>query len=119
MAYRAFGANFFYIRIWLEDLATSLLFVPLSDPLETRTYFGFDISSSQFPTVVNNNVKYKVHDVLKPFSNKHKGKFDVVHVRFLNVAVKEKDILRVTTNMMELLSRISIDRIFRKQTNSP
>jgi len=89
--------------IWLEDLAASLNSVPLQDEGKTREYFGFDISPKQFPAVSKHDVKYGLHDATQRFPPEYRGRFDVVHVRLLVVAVKEREIAGAVKNLIELL----------------
>ncbi|EEP78035.1 predicted protein [Uncinocarpus reesii 1704] len=85
--------------IWLQDLSSLLKNVPGTGP---RYYHGFDISPSQFPPD-EENIKFTVHDTLKPFPKEHWARYDVVHVRLVFLAIKECDIMTALHNMTQLL----------------
>jgi len=88
--------------IWLEDLASTLSAIPSKAP---RTYAGFDISASHFPYDEEKGAacSYAIHDILTPFPEAYHGKFDIVHVRLLVLALKKEQIKVAAENAAKLL----------------
>lgn len=111
LLHRIFSCSIHY-RICIEELAGSLEAIPLQDPSKTRSYLGFDISPKQLPVISKHNIIYKIHDAKERFPPEHRGRFDVVHVRVLVLAVKEVEIARVVMNLIELLSECLHNRFF-------
>lgn len=83
--------------IWLKELAKK-------HP-ETCQFNGFDITDAQFPApnALPNNIKFQVADLFKPLPSELHGKYDVVHIRYLNVAMTPKDWEPVTRNVTAML----------------
>ena len=65
---------------------------------------GFDISSAKFRISDETGVEFVTHDMTTPFPPEYHGKFDVVHLRLLVVAIREDDVSSVVENVMQLLS---------------
>lgn len=86
--------------IWLEQVAALLGDIPTSQP---RSFYGFDLSAAMFPTD-HGRIKYSTHDVTNPFPEEHLGRYDLVHVRLLAMAIREEDIVTIVTNLIGLLS---------------
>ena len=85
--------------IWLKDVSKVL------DP-ESQSpvyYHGFDISSQQFPKE-EGSIQFSVHDITKPFPAEHLGRYDLVHVRLLVVAIDESDYKLAIANIDAILS---------------
>ena len=84
---------------WLNDLARSF-----PRPAASRVRLvGFDISSSNYPSVNEEKVDLVVHDFTRRFPAEYHGVFDVVHLRLLVYAIREEDVVRVVENVTELL----------------
>jgi len=88
-------------RIWIKDAVSEL---SLSGNNSVKLT-GFDISSSGFPPEEERgkNIDFEVWDFHVPFPEKYRGKFDVVHVRLVVLALKKESIERVVGNMVGLL----------------
>ncbi|KAH7127217.1 hypothetical protein B0J11DRAFT_297723 [Dendryphion nanum] len=61
--------------LWLRDLASKM-----PNPGH-HEFVGTDISPADFPSEPDNNFSYKIQDVNKPWPEKLKGSFDLVHQR--------------------------------------
>lgn len=85
---------------WLIDIARS--FGEVSD--KKIRFVGFDISSAKFRISDETGVEFVTHDMTTPFPPEYHGKFDVVHLRLLVVAIREDDVSSVVENVMQLLS---------------
>ena len=76
----------------------------LSEQLPKSVKFdGFDISDSQFPKRLPENMELHVADAKKPFPAEYHGQFDVVHIRLLTIAMQEPDWGIVTDKCKALL----------------
>ena len=86
---------------WLMELAKSC------DP--TCQFDGFDIVSVKFPddSLLPKNVNLWEHNALKPFPARFRGKFDVVNLRLLVLALEKQDWEILTRNVRALLSMTS------------
>jgi hypothetical protein len=47
---------------------------------------------------------FSVQDILKPYPEEHQGKYDLVYVRLVCLALKEDQLETAVTNMLSLLS---------------
>ncbi|KAJ6013221.1 hypothetical protein N7540_007812 [Penicillium herquei] len=86
-------------KIWLEEVAKLL-----SSP--TNVFFGFDISTSQFPHKSDlqfGQFSFIQHDIREPFPVEYHKKFDLVNVRLLVQALAAADVKLAVTNVAELL----------------
>jgi hypothetical protein len=90
----------FVRSVWLRDLSTALK----ENPSRELEFYGFDISSKQFPVDMQRHTKFIVHDILEPFPEEHQGAYDLVNVRFVMFAIKAVDVKRVVSNIASLLS---------------
>lgn len=83
--------------IFLRELA--------AQTLSTAELYGFDISSSQFPTASSlpRNVQLHVGNVMEGFPSEFHDRFDVVTVRLLVAALNGDDWRRATENLTKLL----------------
>lgn len=88
--------------IWLKDVASELSVTPTSNGRK-RHFHGFDISNAQFPAEHPENMKFSIHDVMQPFPEEEKGKYDIVQVRLLVLALKEVDISTAVKHIVQLL----------------
>lgn len=86
---------------WLNDIARA------SSPSQDLKLVGFDISSEKFSQEKEEGVELLVHDITKPFDEKWHAQFDVVHLRLLVYAIREKDVGEVVKNVTELLRKVS------------
>lgn len=93
-------------RIWLLDVARSL---PPSTMLD-----GFDISLAQCPPRgwIPPNVNFKELDIFGEIPSDLQGIYDVVHIRYMVLVVKENNPLPILRNLFKLLST------FAKQNTS-
>lgn len=55
---------------------------------------------------------FVAHDILKPFPEEYHGRFDVVHVRLLVLALKKEQIKLAAENVAALLSKLFYFRHF-------
>lgn len=85
--------------IWLKDLARRLS----NPPSLEREYFGFDISAKHFPSTPGKRMSFHQHDILEPFPVAFHGKFDLVHIRLLVLALKKTQFQTAVTNVIQLL----------------
>jgi SAM-dependent methyltransferase len=88
--------------IWLQDVASELSVIPTSNG-QKRHFHGFDISDAQFPANRAEGMNFSIHDVLNTFPEEEKGKYDIVQVRLLLLALKEVDISTAVQNVVQLL----------------
>lgn len=90
--------------IWLVDAAQTL---HNHHPRHTLSLHGFDISPAQFPfsslKAQRHEIQLTVQDILQPFPQEHRGRYDLVHVRLLVGALKEVDYPRAVRNLYDLL----------------
>ena len=93
--------------VWIQDLAQSLQVVPGSTHQcrKKHEFVGFDISPDQFPAAntLLSGQTFVVHDITARFPEEYHGKFDVVHIRFLNYALKQQDLKAALENVTEML----------------
>ncbi|PYH74557.1 class I SAM-dependent methyltransferase [Aspergillus vadensis CBS 113365] len=92
------------IRIWLASVTDTLHPTP-----SNRLYLhGFDISPVQYPFTKDVNPSHEtyfsVHDMRGRFLEEQRGRYDLVHLRLLAVALKEEDYPAVIRNVVMLLS---------------
>lgn len=66
---------------------------------------GYDISSASFPSPddLPSNVHFRALDAKKPFPAELHNRYDVVHVRYITVAMDEDDWETMTRNILEIL----------------
>lgn len=66
---------------------------------------GFDVSDAQFPnvTALPRNVQLRVADAKQPFPEEVHASYDVVFIRYLNLALSTPDWAKVATNVLTLL----------------
>ncbi|KAL9616867.1 MAG: hypothetical protein Q9160_008289 [Pyrenula sp. 1 TL-2023] len=86
--------------VWLRDLASSW---PALGGTDDTEFWGFDISSSQFPQINAANIHLRVHDTTQPFSEEFKDRFDVVNVRLMTYAIKVNDMRKIIQNIAYIL----------------
>lgn len=98
-------------RQWLLDFAHQLDSVPAKGKAK-RKYYGFDISSAQFPNAAvleseskKHEIEFSAHNIMDPFPPQYHGYFDVVHVRFLVVGLRQDQVATAVKNVIELLSK--------------
>ena len=77
--------------------------------LPQAKFVAFDISDRQFPGPIRrgeseSEIRWTVHDVTKPFPWEYREAFDVVHARFLALALRKVDVQGVVRNLYEILS---------------
>ncbi|XHG08344.1 hypothetical protein AWENTII_011449 [Aspergillus wentii] len=74
---------------------------------EEYYYHGFDISPTQFIKYNTSNtvspINLSVHNILDPFPEEHKGRYDLVHVRLLVMGLKVEDYEAAIRNIWGLL----------------
>lgn len=80
------------------------------NPSPSHPYYlhGFDISSNQFqsfPSQSNAEVHLSVRNCLQPFPSEHHGRYDVVHLQLLIVALRLNEYGVILKNVFDLLSR--------------
>ncbi|KAE8340018.1 hypothetical protein BDV24DRAFT_134460 [Aspergillus arachidicola] len=89
--------------IWLSSLITA----PKVHPTNRLYLHGFDISSAQYPfskdIAPTHELHLSTHDMRNRFPPKHRGRYDLVHLRLLVGALKEEDYLQSMRNIFELL----------------
>ena len=98
--------------IWLQELAATNT-LQCDEAFGGRSiggveYVGFDISAAQFPSdgaMVEEGIKFVVHDAAKSFPVRYHGKFDLVNVRLLSYAVKAEELRSVVENVVEIMSQ--------------
>lgn len=92
---------------WIQDVALSLRGAPEATHQcrKKQEFVGFDISPNQFPAADTNldGLNFVVHDITARFPKEYHGKFDVVHIRFLSYALKERDLTVALENVTEIL----------------
>lgn len=57
-----------------------------------RQFIGFDMTLSQTPASLPENVAFATHNILVPFPGQYISTFDVVHVRLFGGALKKSQI---------------------------
>ncbi|KAH7317889.1 S-adenosyl-L-methionine-dependent methyltransferase [Rhexocercosporidium sp. MPI-PUGE-AT-0058] len=85
--------------IWLEEFAKTFV----DSAAVKRNFTGFDISTVMFPRVAKEGFNFIQHDARKPFPVSEQAKYDLVHLRFLAAAFRERDIKGVVENVVSLL----------------
>jgi hypothetical protein len=91
--------------IWLEHCCDDLSSLEFNKGKELR-FEGFDISAAQFPK--DGKGKYYVQDLLEPFPAEFHGTYDLVHARYLTLAIKTDRYLDAVKNLLTLLSKIHL-----------
>lgn len=83
--------------IFLQELAPHL-------PPSTELH-GFDISDRMFPPVEKRPANLHLHtaDIKKPFDTKWQGYFDIVHIRFIEAAMRKEEWGPTLRNVASLL----------------
>lgn len=91
-------------RIWLHDLARSLL--------RSVEFHGFDISLDQVGhrSWLPANINMHTWDIFADPPPQFVGYFDIVHVRLITVVIRENDPRPVLANLRKLLSTRIPDR---------
>ena len=84
---------------WIRDLAATWPATGSTKP----EFFGFDISSEQYPNNNEANIQFRVHDATQPFPEEYLGRFDVVNVRLMSYAIKQQDLQIVVDNIAAIL----------------
>ncbi|KAH8680793.1 S-adenosyl-L-methionine-dependent methyltransferase [Xylariales sp. PMI_506] len=90
----------------IADIATGTAVVlrDLATELPMAQLHGFDISTKQFPANLPSNITLHIADCKRPFPPEFHGKFDVVHLRLLVVAMEPpQDWETVGRNVFALL----------------
>jgi len=67
---------------------------------------GFDISSVHFAKDPKVKISFVLSDINEGFDEKYHGKFDVVHVGFVVVALQVEQIAPAVQNIVKLLSTL-------------
>ncbi|RAK92985.1 hypothetical protein BO79DRAFT_121541, partial [Aspergillus costaricaensis CBS 115574] len=92
--------------IWLASVTDALH--PTPSPSNHLYLHGFDISPAQYPFTKDVNPSHEtffsVHDMRGRFPEEQRGRYDLVHLRLLVVALKEENYPVVVRNVVELLS---------------
>ncbi|KAI1079024.1 S-adenosyl-L-methionine-dependent methyltransferase [Whalleya microplaca] len=81
--------------IWLTELAKVL---PASAELD-----GLDFDSSKYPQKLPANIKLGYANIFEPFPEELHNRYDVVNIRFLVLATKIGDGVRLVSNVLPLL----------------
>lgn len=86
--------------IWINEVAELL-----TSKGRNGKFVGFDISAEQFMPAESRvvGVELEVHDILRPFAEKYRGKFDLVNVRYLAYGMPDKNLPDIVKNLGELL----------------
>ncbi|KAK4067256.1 uncharacterized protein Triagg1_7699 [Trichoderma aggressivum f. europaeum] len=87
---------------WLQD-AVSVLAQTTADA--SMVSIGVDISNAHFPLDKHSNIEFITHDILQPFPEEFHGRFDLVHVRLLVLALKREEIPTAAKNAAILLKK--------------
>ncbi len=85
--------------VWIRDLAATWPATGVKLP----EFFGFDISSDQFPQNGAADIQFRMHDATLPFSEEYIGRFDVVNVRLMSYAIKVQDLQAIVNNIAAIL----------------
>ncbi|KAM0144124.1 hypothetical protein ACHAO1_000403 [Botrytis cinerea] len=85
--------------VWLRELAEEFS----NGGYNLLETVGFDISPDQFFKNAVPEEKFVLWDMTKSFPKEYHGTFDVVHIRFVVVALKAEQIKGVVENLVELL----------------
>ncbi|KAI9375884.1 S-adenosyl-L-methionine-dependent methyltransferase [Aspergillus egyptiacus] len=86
--------------IWLID-ARNFLEAQCASP--ERYFYGFDISSAQFPPHAPAGVEFSVQNILSPFPAEHHNRYDLVYVRMLVTAIKKEQYQDAVANLLTIL----------------
>ncbi|KAL2006099.1 hypothetical protein VTN00DRAFT_9753 [Thermoascus crustaceus] len=93
--------------IWLRDVSELLKREEASAAEKRPRYYrGFDVSPDQFPSDADagaRNIHFSVQNILEPFPDKHRNRYDLVNVRLMVVALREVDYRAVVANLVTLL----------------
>ena len=87
--------------IWLWETAQELFNLRLNEG--EREFVGFDISPEQFQPESYPIIGFVIHDIVQPFPEEYRGKFDLVHIRLLSYALKAEDLRNAVENIVSLL----------------
>ncbi|KAL4885718.1 S-adenosyl-L-methionine-dependent methyltransferase [Aspergillus karnatakaensis] len=91
---------------WLLDLVKSRKGDSNSSNIKTK-YTGFDITPSLFPKAETApevaDIDFAVHDFFKPFPEEQLGKYDLVHIRHLSLALPVKQLDVAVKHVTSLL----------------
>lgn len=98
--------------IWLRDVSHELHSQSGSSDSDKKLQLvGFDISAAQFPPqwketneIGKTETRFELADINKGFAEEWWGKFDVVHLRLLIVALTVEKIENAVRNVLTLLS---------------
>lgn len=90
--------------IWTQDVAAELSAAG-NTSVET---VGFDISAAQFPKNPAPGSKFVTADITKGFPEEYHNTFDVVHVRYIVLALSVPQIKIAVENALTLLSKAFI-----------
>lgn len=95
----------------MSDEIFSIWLLQVSRQLPLASCNGFDISAEQFPPNewLPANVSLQTLDIFSPIPDELIGQYDIVHVRFLAVIVKNDDPAPILKNLIKMLSRSSLD----------
>lgn len=94
-------------RNWIFDLKQSREGDPEANA--NTKYHGWDISPDLFPKLDSAkvaDVDFSLHDFYKPFPEDQIGKYDLVHVRHLVLAIQGSDLKVAVQNICSLLSTL-------------
>lgn len=83
--------------VWLKDLASS-------SP-SNWTFTGLDMSAAQFPQAkdIPKNTTFEVLNILEPVPAKHRGQYDILHMRLLVCGLTGDDWTTAASNALQLL----------------
>ncbi|KAE8320486.1 hypothetical protein BDV39DRAFT_211622 [Aspergillus sergii] len=85
--------------IWMKRLSSWIKSLPEAPPCHLH---GFDISSDLFPAE-KESFGFTIHDITQPFPREHLGRYDIVHIRLLCLALREPDLAKALKNVVGLL----------------
>ncbi|KAI0513027.1 S-adenosyl-L-methionine-dependent methyltransferase [Xylaria bambusicola] len=83
--------------IWLKELAKTL---PASAEL---VGFDFDVSKFPMPEALPSNIRLSFGDAYEPFPEEFRNRFDVVHLRHFNLAMRKGQGVPLIRNLSSLL----------------
>lgn len=87
----------------MEDVRTEFAAAGIRSPLEM---VAFDVSPVQFPKSSLHGTKFIVWDMNDNFPEEYHNSFDVVHIRFVDLALVVDQLKGVVENLVKLLSKI-------------
>jgi hypothetical protein len=95
------------LRIWLREVAETFP--------KSCEFYGFDISTAQFPLVTSlpGNVHFEQHNMLNPWPISLLQTFDLVHIRFVTVALATEEWEVAVKNLIRLLSMLGLFENYR------